>query len=1192
MSHPQRTFLCQRCQIPVHLPELVSNFTFPGDHEHIVALLEGRLNTTSCLVCGARTALFTFVMVLNPERGEAIFHLPQGEDEEPFKQLLAQAREHFGVRLCHSYGEMLAAMLPWLNDHYLPRSKALFSLDYQKLPRHEQIELFTPLFLRIFKGQAEGRIFADILLAGGDREAAAARLEEFYAALVYEHLHRIMLEACRTRAVLDLPRLVEARVPKECLTEKVLARLAAECSPPTPPLPDPEKFMYAFMHEYLNAVAHALADGRNPRGRVWASYLQAVWLLSRRDEVKLDPQFLLPPELARLTVSFEDMWDVSRVRPEVEGARAEERLTAAGEMMEHYGFAPRYAAALKTQPFTVTGLDGAEPDVLDRFLETLKGQVLQRYKFGASAQESNQLGELVGGSAGWLIRDASKEAALKFVGLMLEEAVKAQDLTASLSIAAHAVEPFNKFEHFAEARKLVFSVLDLARDESVEQPLELRIYYWNELGNVLRHMHEYEKALGAYERVGRLIEEMPAGEDAEDRRSTLRRNQAIVYRDMGRFSTAIALLRPEAERRPEADDLQHTLALLYGKVNRGDEALEHIDRALASESARLDRRLAASYLVTRSTILKEMGAHEEGVRSLMQAASGLPRLLSPVGYRIACAAVELYPDSEDGRQFVEECKGLLAGALADTSTREEFSLRITVLAQFCKRLLRDGAARRADELLAAELQWLAERGVSLTWDFEHLIGWTKYELGEYEECWAHLKAALGLIDRKVPTAGDVSFAPFWMRDKEEFQKTLAATCLKLVGDGRLPADELVAVYEFMNGREISARLARRGDSGGGADALSRVRDFAGPEGGGVLALFFVESGEKVRLAAARLGAGVRLVEGLDLPTEEVLEIRRATQGALKAANPSDLSRLDRELAPWDELGARLGERIAPLLDGCARVCFLPGRAFTGLPLHLLRLPGGGPLIEHCGVSYAPNFAVLLAEAAEDVDAAQEGTPDARTLITVTKMGERLEFRDRAHAVGERLLALLARGGEARLLKEKEADRAAVTEALRNSSEVVFVCHGTTAGPEKGYGICIADSGDLPPTFLPVSEIPALDRFILTWQDIDELDRTPRVVTSVACSTGITQVAGGGVRFGLEQSLFGSGTRLIISPLWDVEQESALAWLELFYRLRAEDPGRSIGDAFRGASLELRAKYSHPYFWGAFILNGSVRQEVT
>jgi CHAT domain-containing protein len=101
-----------------------------------------------------------------------------------------------------------------------------------------------------------------------------------------------------------------------------------------------------------------------------------------------------------------------------------------------------------------------------------------------------------------------------------------------------------------------------------------------------------------------------------------------------------------------------------------------------------------------------------------------------------------------------------------------------------------------------------------------------------------------------------------------------------------------------------------------------------------------------------------------------------------------------------------------------------------------------------------------------------------------------------------------------------------------------------------------------------------------------------MVLSIACSSGQTVVSRGGVRFGLEQSFFASGTRVILSPLWDIDQTAGLAFVNILYDLKLSGPSMNSARTFQKACFDLRTDFSHPYFWGAFFFNGSLMEALT
>ena len=94
--------------------------------------------------------------------------------------------------------------------------------------------------------------------------------------------------------------------------------------------------MIGFRQEVMHAVAQALAGEPNSHGREWATYLRSFWVLSNRNDVELDPQFILSSETIRQLTRFEDLWDVT-IRS-VDVHNISDGLIDLGKMMEHYGF--------------------------------------------------------------------------------------------------------------------------------------------------------------------------------------------------------------------------------------------------------------------------------------------------------------------------------------------------------------------------------------------------------------------------------------------------------------------------------------------------------------------------------------------------------------------------------------------------------------------------------------------------------------------------------------------------------------------------------------------------------------------------------------------------------------------------------------------------------------------------------------
>jgi CHAT domain-containing protein len=88
----------------------------------------------------------------------------------------------------------------------------------------------------------------------------------------------------------------------------------------------------------------------------------------------------------------------------------------------------------------------------------------------------------------------------------------------------------------------------------------------------------------------------------------------------------------------------------------------------------------------------------------------------------------------------------------------------------------------------------------------------------------------------------------------------------------------------------------------------------------------------------------------------------------------------------------------------------------------------------------------------------------------------------------------------------------------------------------------------------------------------------------ACETGLGDVRNGEGVYGLQRAFLMAGAQSVLMSLWKVDDEATREFMVRFYEgwITLKD----IGKAHQYAQQQVRARYPHPYHWGAFVISGN------
>ncbi|BBM86519.1 CHAT domain-containing tetratricopeptide repeat protein [Candidatus Uabimicrobium amorphum] len=110
--------------------------------------------------------------------------------------------------------------------------------------------------------------------------------------------------------------------------------------------------------------------------------------------------------------------------------------------------------------------------------------------------------------------------------------------------------------------------------------------------------------------------------------------------------------------------------------------------------------------------------------------------------------------------------------------------------------------------------------------------------------------------------------------------------------------------------------------------------------------------------------------------------------------------------------------------------------------------------------------------------------------------------------------------------------------------------------------------------------------IATAYEIQQLDlHNTRLVVLSACETDVGEIRKGSGVIGIRRAFRDAGAKTVVSTLWQIDDKATALFIKTFYDYLLD--GVSVRNALHLTQKKFiqHTKYNHPFYWGAFIVDG-------
>ena len=303
-------------------------------------------------------------------------------------------------------------------------------------------------------------------------------------------------------------------------------------------------------------------------------------------------------------------------------------------------------------------------------------------------------------------------------------------------------------------------------------------------------------------------------------------------------------------------------------------------------------------------------------------------------------------------------------------------------------------------------------------------------------------------------------------------------------------------------------------------------------------------------------------------------LESAKEGRLAVYRPVEEEE-EENLQPLPTLAERYRMIIAPVADllDQPELIIVPDPALHKVPFAALTDESGSYLSEDYRIRIAPSLTTLgliqdsPADYHSQTGALIVGEPDVRDVSYKGSLGVLCRL-PAAKEEAEMIAKLIG----VKPLLAKLATKEAVLQSIPSVSLIHFAAHGDA---ERGE-IALAPQ-------YPINEIPTEKDYLLTMNDISQVQLRAKLVVLSCCHSAQGQVRAEGV-VGIARAFLGSGARSVLAALWPLPDEATKKLMSRFYEhlVRGESASESLHQAMKWMRNN---GYSYVRDWAPFMLIG-------